>query len=159
MRAIWTDLAMEAKGSPVESEQLSEGIERTVVRIEDDRAERELGRPKGTYVTLSCPQSLTIDLTTRKRLSEELARTLRDMLPAKARTVLVTGLGNRSVTPDALGPRTVERVVSERLGEMIVTPREVDSLVIEAAAMVAGGLNRALHPQLSEREIHAMMET
>ena len=114
MRAIWTDLAMEAKGGPFESEQLGGGIERTVVRIEDERAERELGRPKGTYVTLSCPQSMTIDLNTRRALSEEIARTLSEMLPAKAHTVLVTGLGNRSVTPDALGPRTVERVLVTR---------------------------------------------
>ena len=114
MRAIWTDLAMEAKGGPFESEQLDDGIERTVVRIEDERAERELGRPMGTYVTLSCPQSMTIELNTRRALSEEIARTLREMLPAKARTVLVTGLGNRSVTPDALGPRTVERVLVTR---------------------------------------------
>ena len=114
MRAIWTDLAMEAKGGPFESERRGDGIERTVVRIEDERAERELGRPKGTYVTLSCPQSMTIDLNTRRALSGEIARTLREMLPAKARTVLVTGLGNRSVTPDALGPRTVERVLVTR---------------------------------------------
>ena len=114
MRAIWTDLAMEAKGGPFESEQLGEGIERTVVHIEDEQVERELGRPMGTYVTLSCPQSMTIDLNTRRALSEQVARTLREMLPAKARTVLVTGLGNRSVTPDALGPRTVERVLVTR---------------------------------------------
>ena len=114
MRAIWTDLAMEAHGGPFESEQLGGGIERTVVRIEDEQGERELGRPKGTYVTLSCPQTMTIDLTTRRALSEQVARTLREMLPAKARTVLVTGLGNRSVTPDALGPRTVERVLVTR---------------------------------------------
>ncbi len=52
-----------------------------------------------------------------------------------------------------------EEILQSDLGEMIVAPREADSLVVEAAAMVAAGLNRALHPELTEREIIAMMET
>ena len=115
MRAKWTDLAMEARGSvPVSDVQLKSGIERTVVRIEDAQTARELGRPQGTYVTLSCPQTMTIELSMREALSRELAQAIRQMLPEHARTVLVTGLGNRSVTPDALGPRTVERVLVTR---------------------------------------------
>ena len=115
MRAKWTDLAMEARGSvPVSDVQLKSGIERTVVRIEDAQTARELGRPQGTYVTLSCPQTMTIELSMREALSWELAQAIRQMLPEHARTVLVTGLGNRSVTPDALGPRTVERVLVTR---------------------------------------------
>ena len=115
MRAKWTDLAMEARGSvPVSDVRLKSGIERTVVRIEDEQTARELGRPRGTYVTLSCPQTMTIELSMREALSWELAQAIRQMLPEHARTVLVTGLGNRSVTPDALGPRTVERVLVTR---------------------------------------------
>ena len=115
MRAKWTDLAMEARGIvPVSDVRLISGIERTVVRIEDEQTARELGRPRGTYVTLSCPQTMTIELSMREALSWELAQAIRQMLPEHARTVLVTGLGNRSVTPDALGPRTVERVLVTR---------------------------------------------
>ena len=115
MRAKWTDLAMEARGSvPVSDVRLISGIERTVVRIEDEQTARELGRPRGTYVTLSCPQTMTIELSMREALSWELAQAIRQMLPEHARTVLVTGMGNRSVTPDALGPRTVERVLVTR---------------------------------------------
>jgi len=50
----------------------------------------------------------------RRALSCELARAIREMMPRGAKTVLVAGLGNRSVTPDALGPRTVERVLVTR---------------------------------------------
>ena len=115
MRAKRTDLAMESRmGADSSTEQLEGGIERTVVQIGDELAARELGRPQGTYVTLSCPQSMTIELRTRSALSEALGRELRRMLPEAAKTVLVTGLGNRSVTPDALGPRTVERVLVTR---------------------------------------------
>lgn len=51
----------------------------------------------------------------------------------------------------------VERVVSERLGDLIVTPREVDALVERMAGIVAEGINLALHPGLSAREIAQLM--
>ncbi len=115
MRAIWTDLAVEARGGVgSQTQTLSNGIERAVVKIEDEQSAAKLGRPMGTYVTLSCPQRLSIDLETRRALSAELARALRELLPQGARCVLVAGLGNRGVTPDALGPRTIERVLVTR---------------------------------------------
>ncbi len=115
MQTKWTDLALEARGSGgAQAQQMPGGIERTVVRIEDERASRELMRPMGTYVTLSCPQQMTIELSVRQALSHALSCELIAMLPRGARTVLVTGLGNRSVTPDALGPRTVEHVLVTR---------------------------------------------
>ena len=116
MRPIFTDLAMEARGAQLASRQemTSDGVERTIVTIDTPEAAEQLMRPMGTYVTLSCPQSLTIDLCTRQALSRELAADIVRMLPSDVRCVLVTGLGNRSVTPDALGPRTVERVLVTR---------------------------------------------
>ena len=113
MRTMWTDLAMEGGGAPP-GERLKSGIERTTVRIETQEQAKEMGRPIGTYVTLECPQHMSVELGTRQALSEALAETIGGMLPAGARTMLVTGLGNRSVTPDALGPRTVERVLVTR---------------------------------------------
>ncbi|MDO5377423.1 MAG: GPR endopeptidase [Clostridia bacterium] len=115
MTEKWTDLAMEVHGQTGQSvEQLQSGIERTVVVIDDEEQARALGRPEGRYVTLSCPQAMSIELGTRKALSEEIGKTIAQMLPEGAKTVLVTGLGNRSVTPDALGPRVVERVLVTR---------------------------------------------
>ena len=140
MRAKWTDLALEARGSvPVEGVKLPCGIERTVVRITTKEAEQELGRPMGTYVTLSCPQTLTISLETRKALSRELARSIAQMLPKDARTVLVTGLGNRSVTPDALGPRTVEHVLVTRHMDGCL-PEDVSARMKSVCALAPGVL-------------------
>ena len=51
----------------------------------------------------------------------------------------------------------VERIVSEKLGEMIVTPREVDALVERMSGIVADGINQALHPGLNEWEIAQLM--
>ena len=53
----------------------------------------------------------------------------------------------------------VERVVSERLGDLIVTPREVDALIDRMAGMLAAGINRALHPGLTEVDVMQLMAT
>ena len=102
-----------ARGN-LRTEQIEGGVERTVVDIRDGMTAAQLGRPMGRYVTLSCPQQMSIELAMRRALSRALGDTIREMLPKRCRTVLVTGLGNRSVTPDALGPRTVERVLVTR---------------------------------------------
>ena len=46
---------------------------------------------------------------------------------------------------------------SKELGEMVVTPREVDELVGKMARIIAEGVNIALQPRLSHDEITAMM--
>ena len=43
------------------------------------------------------------------------------------------------------------------LGEMIVTPREIDGLICDGAGIIASAINRALQPELSEEEIMALM--
>ena len=153
MRAKWTDLALEARGNtPDEGIRLKNGVERTVVKIDSSEAARQLGRPMGTYVTLSCLQTMTIALSMRRALSRELAAAIRQMLPGGAKTVLVAGLGNRSVTPDALGSRTVERVlvtrhmagclpqdVSDRLGSVCaLAPGVLGVTGIETAEVLLG---------------------
>lgn len=116
MRAKWTDLAVEARGNMPRSDavHLAYGIERLTVRIDSERDAQNMGRPRGVYVTLTCPQTMSIALETRRALAHELAATLADMLPKARKSVLVVGLGNRNVTPDSLGPRTAERVLVTR---------------------------------------------
>lgn len=54
---------------------------------------------------------------------------------------------------------SIEReLLGQDVGDMIVTPREIDAIVKNAAAMIASGINRALHPQFSDAEIAAMMD-
>ncbi|MFR5787559.1 MAG: GPR endopeptidase [Christensenellales bacterium] len=129
MRAKWTDLAVEAAGG----ELREGGLSRTVVKVEDEASARRLGRPMGTYVTLACEQALTVSLETRRALAAELAKTLRGMLPEGMKTALVVGLGNRSVTPDSLGPRTAERVlVTRHIGDSLPWGTEMNSVCAAA---------------------------
>lgn len=116
MRAKWTDLAVEAcsSASKSDTERLACGMERLTVRIDSERDAQAMGRPCGVYVTLTCPQTMSIALKTRQALARELAMTLRSMLPKARQSILVVGLGNRNVTPDSLGPRTAERILVTR---------------------------------------------
>ena len=53
----------------------------------------------------------------------------------------------------------IEReLLGDPAGEMIVTPREIDSIIQDASGILASGINRALHPNLSDAEIAAMMD-
>ena len=51
----------------------------------------------------------------------------------------------------------VDRVVARRLGDLVVTPREVDERVTRMADLLALGINRALQPRLDKDEIPALM--
>ncbi len=51
----------------------------------------------------------------------------------------------------------VDRVVARRLGDLVVTPREVDERVTHMAELLSLGINRALQPRLSKDEIPALM--
>lgn len=160
MRTRWTDLAMESRGAqPEQTQTLPGGIERTVVTIRDAQTAKALGRPVGVYVTLSCPQRMSIELGTRRALSEALGQAIAGMLPGACRTVLVAGLGNRTVTPDALGPRTVERVlvtrhmdgclpqdVSERLRSVCAAAPGVLGVTGIETAEVLRGMVAHVHP-------------
>lgn len=54
---------------------------------------------------------------------------------------------------------SLERELTEtELGEMIVTPREIDALIADAAEVIAAGVNKALQPELSDEEILTMMD-
>ena len=79
----------------------------TVTRVEVAR--EGLSRPRGRYVTLEMPSVSVLD-ERDVAVIEVCARELRALLPSKG-PVLVLGVGNRRITADALGPRTVQRIL------------------------------------------------
>ena len=120
MRGFRTDLAMETVGErsvPCDGvcmrRREADGVELTHIRVENEHAARELGKPCGEYVTLSCPALPKGDAATQRALARQLADALGDLLPPEGE-VLVVGLGNRNITADALGTRVVERMLVTR---------------------------------------------
>jgi spore protease len=119
-----TDLAMEcfenADGGAIPGAQVSHwesgGIEITEVLVTDNEASQLLDKPKGAYLTLECPLLLERDPDARLAMAALLAEEIGRMLPDGdvSAPVLVVGLGNRSITPDALGPGVVDRTLVTR---------------------------------------------
>lgn len=115
-----TDLAIEAAQAEDEkrlpginqrSRQV-EDIKLTNIIIEDERGERALGRPRGTYITAELPP-LSDDEQHIEQKAKLLGSELGSLMPQEG-VVLVVGLGNQSVTPDALGPRAAGMVLATR---------------------------------------------
>ena len=84
----------------------------TTVRIETEKGAKIMGKPVGTYITLEAPELAVPDEGYHSEVSEEILRYLRRLLPADKDefSVLVAGLGNRQVTPDALGPYVADNL-------------------------------------------------
>ena len=52
----------------------------------------------------------------------------------------------------------IERdLLRTELGTLIVTPRDIDLIIADCAAVIAGGINRALQPDLTDAQISEMM--
>lgn len=135
---IRTDLALETqerirgrdqgiRGVRVTEEQREGGTRLSTVVIETENAAKQLGRPRGQYLTIENPRMNEEDGEYHREISMELARCIRSLLPQNGEkmpesdlrkeidySVLIVGLGNRAVSPDALGPTVVDQLYITR---------------------------------------------
>lgn len=121
--SVRTDLALEQK-ERFESDNVEiQGVileesydeEREIrvstVKIETEKGAKAMGKPVGTYVTIEAPHMAMADEGYHSEISSELKNYLIKFLKQwKCKYVLVVGLGNRNVTPDALGPLVVDHL-------------------------------------------------
>lgn len=120
--SIRTDLALEAKESFEEDnveirgvrietqEDEKKEIQTTTVVIETENGAKAMGKPVGTYITMEAPNMSVPDEDYHSEISKELAAHLKRLMGEEEQSVLIVGLGNRDVTPDALGPYVVNNV-------------------------------------------------
>jgi spore protease len=126
-KKIRTDLALEVRESFPEDDVEIKGVVLTenydekndirvsVVNIKDERGAQAMQKPIGTYITIEAPKMNQSSSDYYKPASEEIARQLRTLAGSlKKEEVLVVGLGNREVTPDALGPQVVDNLFITR---------------------------------------------
>jgi spore protease len=90
-------------------------IEVSRVEVETEQGAQQIGKRIGVYVTLEAPKLRHRDPDLQTQVARRLADELRALhhLPNQA-TILVVGLGNDHVTPDALGPLAAERLFVTR---------------------------------------------
>ncbi|MBR6524497.1 MAG: GPR endopeptidase [Clostridia bacterium] len=160
-----TDLAIERyldteDGAGVRHSICRDGsLEISEVEILTADAAKRMGKEKGKYITLSDEAlgDTVMDEEKRRALAEALAEKVEALLPIDG-CVLVVGLGNRQITADALGSRTVEKMlVTRHMAEnqsapladfrsvCAVSPGVLGITGIETAEMVRGVVEK-VHP-------------
>lgn len=124
---IRTDLALEVRESFPEDNVEIKGVILTedydennnirvsTVVIKDEKGARAMQKPIGTYITIEAPEIDKSDTNYHKPVADEIAKHLKHLSGnLKQDEVLVVGLGNREVTPDALGPQVVDNLFVTR---------------------------------------------
>lgn len=122
--SIHTDLALEDKeryesdnieisGVSVDEKYDKEkDVRVTTVKIKTENGAKAMRKPTGTYITIEAPGMVNDDEIHQNEIANKLAEYLKELLEIKGKdyTALVVGLGNREVTPDALGPKVIEEL-------------------------------------------------
>lgn len=153
MYSVRTDLAIEAAALFNKTEQETgkldgvviktakeEDITVTRVEVTNQNGAQSVGKPIGTYITIESPHLRENDEDAFERTGKLLSRELQSVLNLKKdSTVLVVGLGNWNVTPDALGPKVVSNLlVTRHLFEYI--PDKLDENLRPMCAVSPGVL-------------------
>ena len=147
-----TDLALEAKELWAESaeketklegvrarDSLREGYQVTTVDILDEQGASSLGKPVGSYVTVQLDALARREEDAFGRAARAIAAELGGLLRLpEGAACLVVGLGNRAITPDAIGPGVADHtMVTRHLVEQV--PEHFGSFR-PVAALAAGVL-------------------
>ncbi len=132
-----------------------EGYEITTLHVTDPAAAQSLGKPQGTYITMDLHPYYTRQTGFFTRAAQCLAHQLSSLLPPTGPdcSVLVVGLGNRSMTPDAIGPLCLESLLVTR--HMVRTLPEQFRSFTPVSALATGVLSET--GMESQELIHAIV--
>lgn len=154
MKNIRTDLAVEAheyyvgdgvntpKGVETDIKTFK-NIKRTLVKITDDNAQRLLQKQIGSYITIEFGKLQFMEDKTKEDIVEILQQEISELLKKKKvdekGNVLVVGLGNHNITPDAIGPLVVSKLdVTRHLFDYM--PKDISSKMRSVSALEPGVL-------------------
>ena len=148
---IRTDLALEMRECLYDEtgEEIS-GVEITVeedealgiivtwVSITDETGSEAMGKPIGNYITLESSSMKENAPETHEEIAKILARKLGRLHNLNEESViLVVGLGNRQVTPDALGPKVCDKLlVTRHMGDAV--PEDLQGKLRAVSALTPG---------------------
>ncbi|MBQ7791966.1 MAG: GPR endopeptidase [Clostridia bacterium] len=138
MISIRTDLAMESiythqNEGITQSNETVRGITVTRIAITTQEASDLVGKPMGNFITLESDTFSDSDPKQLEQNANTLAEELKKLLPEATGKILVIGLGNRNITPDALGPCVLDRVmVTNHVMEYLNTEEESDFQAVSA---------------------------
>lgn len=112
-----TDLAYEANeslakkvgGITLKTHDYSHG-EVVELEISDKEGEKAVGKKMGKYITYETKSLKILSEKSRNEVINILSKAIRDISSLNRERVLIVGLGNRNITADALGPKTLDKI-------------------------------------------------
>ncbi len=159
-----TDLAVEMREDIKKEEPVSgvhvmtknngdTDIKEVRIVVENEEGAMCLGKPVGTYITLESEHLREFDEGFHKPMMEVLAKNLKQFIGNKKK-IMVAGLGNREVTPDALGPYVIDNLYVTRhlLAEGIIS-QSVEVSAIAPGVMAQTGMETVMILKALAREI------
>ena len=103
----------EVDGIEAEEENITDKIKVTRVKIINENGEQAIGKRKGNYITIDINKLNVMEDEEIEKCAETLANEIRKLVDNKItdkEEILVVGLGNEEVIPDALGPNVVKEI-------------------------------------------------
>ena len=103
----------EVDGIETEEEKVDEDIKITRVKVLNENGENAIGKKVGNYITIDINNLKIAGEEQIQKASEALTKELKELLKKhieEQEPLLVVGLGNLYVTPDALGPKVVQDI-------------------------------------------------
>jgi len=118
-----TDLAVEANAISTGAGRLDgvtvtetkrDNLLITIVEVVSPEGERQIGKPMGKYITVECPDGFASQGEDFFDAARAVAEQIKLLMGDTEGVTLVAGLGNRAVTPDAVGPKAGEHIIVTR---------------------------------------------
>ena len=141
-----TDLAVELIDP--DSNKLPKGIRRklrkssvcsiTEIIVDDILAGIKIGKSKGRYITVETDR-LSAHPEDFAEQSMNISDEISALIPDKER-LLIVGLGNESITPDALGPKTASHIIATRHVARENAGQELAGLKLNSVSVLAAGV-------------------
>lgn len=115
-----------------------ENIEVSWVKIKNEKGQETMGKPIGNYITIESEAMKENDITTHEKITDIFSKNIIKLCNLNENsTILIVGLGNWNVTPDALGPKVISKVlVTRHIRETL--PKEIERGVRAVSAISPG---------------------
>lgn len=141
-----TDLALEGISGSHSNSRIKQSFRGKVfkitdISIADDSLMNSVGKGKGRYVTLEC-DGLSRFSDDYKDMAIELSSEITSFIPNDG-DILIIGLGNNDITPDALGPQVASKILATRhlRHEQLSADEQQDFLTsLRPVSVIAGGV-------------------
>lgn len=132
----------EIDGIETKDEIVDSNIKISRVKILNQKGERAIGKPIGTYITIDIKNIKIAGEEEIQKASETVSNQLKPLINNHINNmddILIVGLGNIYVTPDALGPKVINEIdVTRHLVKYL--PQYVDKNTRPVSAVAPGVL-------------------